>query len=272
MNGRVYDYNVGRFLSVDPLVHEGSQGINPYSYIMNNPLAGTDPTGYKPEIEKIEISEVKTEKVAVTGSRIKRDQVTQVSGTATLSNGSTQDFTTDYSGGNLSSVSTTEIGSQGDIAQSDGGNLDNQNTNGRVERQTDGSVLTPNEEKGITAVDSDGVPLFDETHDDFHNYYLDNSCAKATSGCSVENVRQAVQRYPTPGSDGEPVSDEQVSFALPVGYVRHEVSADGGTVINVTLPPNKNGIRRHLLNPGIVRRWVTHWALSTCRTHPQPMT
>jgi hypothetical protein len=47
MNGRVYDYNVGRFLSVDPYIQgSGSQGINPYSYIMNNPLAGTDPSGY----------------------------------------------------------------------------------------------------------------------------------------------------------------------------------------------------------------------------------
>ncbi len=50
MNGRVYDYNVARFLSVDPFIHgTGSQGITPYSYILNNPLAGTDPTGYSPE-------------------------------------------------------------------------------------------------------------------------------------------------------------------------------------------------------------------------------
>ena len=50
MNGRVYDYNVGRFLSVDPFIHGAgnSQGINPYSYILNNPLAGTDPSGYSP--------------------------------------------------------------------------------------------------------------------------------------------------------------------------------------------------------------------------------
>ena len=48
MNGRVYDYNLGRFLSVDPIIQGvgNSQGINPYSYVMNNPLAGTDPTGY----------------------------------------------------------------------------------------------------------------------------------------------------------------------------------------------------------------------------------
>ncbi len=48
MNGRVYDYNVGRFLSVDPFIQGvgNSQGINPYSYVMNNPLGFTDPTGY----------------------------------------------------------------------------------------------------------------------------------------------------------------------------------------------------------------------------------
>ena len=53
MNGRVYDYNLGRFMSVDPFIQEpgNSQSINPYSYIMNNPLAGTDPTGYVAKME-----------------------------------------------------------------------------------------------------------------------------------------------------------------------------------------------------------------------------
>ncbi len=47
MNGRMYDFNNGRFLSVDPYIQGvTSQAINPYSYIQNNPLAGTDPTGY----------------------------------------------------------------------------------------------------------------------------------------------------------------------------------------------------------------------------------
>ncbi|GGJ06219.1 hypothetical protein GCM10007978_49790 [Shewanella hanedai] len=48
MNGRVYDYNVGRFLSVDPFLQfpENSQSANPYSYILNNPMSGVDPTGY----------------------------------------------------------------------------------------------------------------------------------------------------------------------------------------------------------------------------------
>ena len=48
MNGRVYDYNLGRFLSVDPFIQDSgnSQSMNPYSYILNNPLSGTDPSGY----------------------------------------------------------------------------------------------------------------------------------------------------------------------------------------------------------------------------------
>jgi len=48
MNGRVYDYALGRFLSVDPFIQFplNSQSLNPYSYILNNPLAGTDPSGY----------------------------------------------------------------------------------------------------------------------------------------------------------------------------------------------------------------------------------
>jgi RHS repeat-associated protein len=48
MKGRVYDYFLGRFLSVDRAINgtANSQGLNPYSYIGNNPLSGTDPTGY----------------------------------------------------------------------------------------------------------------------------------------------------------------------------------------------------------------------------------
>jgi|GEM_PF-1717950 len=46
-NARLYDPKVGRFLSVDPKIGhpESTQGINPYSYVENNPLNKTDPTG-----------------------------------------------------------------------------------------------------------------------------------------------------------------------------------------------------------------------------------
>jgi uncharacterized protein (TIGR02594 family) len=49
MNGRIYDPELGRFLSTDPYVQvpEYSQNFNRYSYVLNNPLTYTDPTGYK---------------------------------------------------------------------------------------------------------------------------------------------------------------------------------------------------------------------------------
>lgn len=48
MNGRIYDPNLGRFLSADPLIQApyNSQSYNRYSYVMNNPLSLVDPSGY----------------------------------------------------------------------------------------------------------------------------------------------------------------------------------------------------------------------------------
>jgi RHS repeat-associated protein len=48
MNGRVYDPNIGRFLSADPIVQAPlmSQSINRYTYVMNNPLSLVDPSGF----------------------------------------------------------------------------------------------------------------------------------------------------------------------------------------------------------------------------------
>lgn len=47
MNGRIFDPGLGRFLQVDPVVQapESAQGWNAYTYVFNNPLAYTDPTG-----------------------------------------------------------------------------------------------------------------------------------------------------------------------------------------------------------------------------------
>ncbi|MDE0155657.1 MAG: polymorphic toxin type 44 domain-containing protein [Gammaproteobacteria bacterium] len=48
MNGRIYDPKLGRFLQADPIIQfpHYSQGQNRYSYVLNNPLTYTDPTGY----------------------------------------------------------------------------------------------------------------------------------------------------------------------------------------------------------------------------------
>jgi RHS repeat-associated protein len=47
MNGRVYDPQIGRFLSADPYIQSpyNTQSYNRYSYTINNPLKYTDPTG-----------------------------------------------------------------------------------------------------------------------------------------------------------------------------------------------------------------------------------
>jgi RHS repeat-associated protein len=48
MNGRLYDAHIGRFLQADPVIQEPLllQNFNRYSYVMNNPLNATDPSGY----------------------------------------------------------------------------------------------------------------------------------------------------------------------------------------------------------------------------------
>jgi RHS repeat-associated protein len=46
MRARVYDPNLGRFLQADPMVEpDATQGWNRYTYVLNNALNATDPTG-----------------------------------------------------------------------------------------------------------------------------------------------------------------------------------------------------------------------------------
>ena len=48
MNGRIYDPKLARFLQADPFVQAptDTQMLNRYSYVRNNPLNATDPTGH----------------------------------------------------------------------------------------------------------------------------------------------------------------------------------------------------------------------------------
>ena len=48
MGGRLYDPHLGRFLNMDLVVQapENGQNLNRYSYVLNNPLSYTDPSGF----------------------------------------------------------------------------------------------------------------------------------------------------------------------------------------------------------------------------------
>ena len=48
INGRIYDPTLGRFLQADPFIQApyNTQSLNRYSYVLNNPLNATDPSGY----------------------------------------------------------------------------------------------------------------------------------------------------------------------------------------------------------------------------------
>lgn len=50
MNGRIYDPNLGRFMTADSVIPDpdDSQSYNRYSYVFNNPLTMTDPDGHCP--------------------------------------------------------------------------------------------------------------------------------------------------------------------------------------------------------------------------------
>ena len=51
MKGRIYDPLAGRFMSADPIMQAPfwSQGLNRYSYVFNNPVNYTDPSGFVAE-------------------------------------------------------------------------------------------------------------------------------------------------------------------------------------------------------------------------------
>ncbi|WP_185233703.1 SpvB/TcaC N-terminal domain-containing protein [Teredinibacter franksiae] len=48
MNGRIYDAKIGRFLQADPVIQAPTKiaSLNRYSYVWNNPLNATDPSGF----------------------------------------------------------------------------------------------------------------------------------------------------------------------------------------------------------------------------------
>lgn len=57
MQGRIYDPRLGRFLQADPIIQDplNAQNYNRYTYVYNNPLSLTDPSGYRSLSANIEM-------------------------------------------------------------------------------------------------------------------------------------------------------------------------------------------------------------------------
>ncbi len=123
-NARLYDPGLGRFLSVDPLIgHPGStQGINPYSYVANNPLNKTDPTGESScsgtsrACITMPMGTIKTKMVTPLGSRIPQKVSVNmttgaVSGSLAGTDGHSIARSTDYN--SMESFSPVHSGGQG---------------------------------------------------------------------------------------------------------------------------------------------------------------
>jgi RHS repeat-associated protein len=53
-NARYYDPGLGRFVSADTVMPEvgNPQVLNRYSYVLNRPLQGGDPTGHQGPVEE----------------------------------------------------------------------------------------------------------------------------------------------------------------------------------------------------------------------------
>ena len=156
MNGRVYDYNVGRFLGVDPFLQfpENSQSANPYSYIMNNPMSGTDPTGYTAETDKEE---------AIGGPEIKATISTCAGSAQKTCNQSGQGArAVDISAGG----DNDNKGSGGRLVKEDTGKNDNTKKGDKRRTNQSGGVTTSD---GVTAV---GVATGLVEHADTHPVWV----------------------------------------------------------------------------------------------------
>ncbi len=113
IKGRMYDYNAGRFLSVDPFIQDpgSTQSLNPYTYIFNNPLSGIDPTGYLVECETDDCSNLNTENI--------EDIVVNPDGsiTANFSDGSSESITAQAAGAAAADVAISSgVGTVADRA------------------------------------------------------------------------------------------------------------------------------------------------------------
>ncbi|MCS4308917.1 RHS repeat-associated protein [Rheinheimera pacifica] len=95
MGGRIYDPELGRFIQADPIVQDprDAQSLNRYTYVFNNPLSYTDPTGYDCHNQRgkqcnsaIEKQKEDTAKAAQTQGSSKTEDVSKGNQSANLQN------------------------------------------------------------------------------------------------------------------------------------------------------------------------------------------
>ncbi|MDW4812180.1 RHS repeat-associated core domain-containing protein [Shewanella fidelis] len=182
MNGRVYDYNLGRFMSVDPFIQAptSTQSVNPYSYIMNNPLAGTDPTGYL-WMYPMPGGGFSTDKLKSTENGLSKG-------------GSVEAIPFSSSGADTSQrsapadVKTSEIGGQGSIAQqSYGNNADFAEGYSSVEGDMTGVLSWTGAGQAVDSIKS-GVDAFEAGYEE----YLETG---SLTGAAVIAGKAGVEAY-----------------------------------------------------------------------------
>lgn len=237
MNGRVYDYNLGRFYSVDPVIQApgNSQSMNPYSYIMNNPLAGTDPTGYaacKAEDGcKLEVKEIKE---SVAGSRIKRTVGFTANATTTNSSRQVTNVTSVqiYKG----NVAGASINFKNGAVEVYSGNTKDGLTTTAFNIESQASVAGSNKPevnaggRAVSATDSDGNAY------GFTTNYMSGSDAISARGLmyGVQNSGQGYDDWAAAGGSRSAWSHPLVQMAMAAGSEALLAMRAGGNFLSTS--------------------------------------
>jgi len=204
MNGRVYNPQLGNFLSGDPIIqdHENGQNYNRYSYVFNNPTNLTDPTGF----------------LAFDGQSVCN------------------------MGRDCSVTSFSEASSrtrEPDSVEGREGLTGNASQRPGLGQSNSANTGTP---AGCrTNVDCGGNGNgYDQKDALYHRYTINSGiCNDGTPGCTVENVAMSVKKNAAPGSDGvTPLKDGDktaiVFMGIGGGHVTHIVDDKNKRVLNIT--------------------------------------
>ncbi|MGI1989279.1 RHS repeat domain-containing protein [Shewanella glacialipiscicola] len=240
MNGRIYDFNVGRFLSVDPLLQfpENSQSANPYSYILNNPMAGTDPTGYAcagSNLESVCDSYFKDNKIVTENMKL-TDAISNTlnNGKATASNGQANELQMAQTGG----AAKQEKKAVGLQLNTDKQSLSYGNDPSfikgydSVEGDMSGILSMTGPALAVDAVKA-GIETANEIADEYEQSGLSMSTfivAGKAAGEAAIDVGAKKFRLPGVAKRG-PKTDPNAPHNKKIREIGDQIEADGGTVI-----------------------------------------